>query len=40
MIGTASRHARVDGCYIDEILIEKFLPPADAVAIGRGEERR
>ncbi len=27
VIGTAVRHARIDGCYIDEILIEKALGP-------------
>jgi L-amino acid N-acyltransferase YncA len=27
VIGTAKRHARIDGQYIDEILIEKFLHP-------------
>jgi L-amino acid N-acyltransferase YncA len=25
-LGTAERHARIDGRYIDEILIERFLP--------------
>jgi len=25
VIGTSARHAKVGGCYIDEIIIEKFL---------------
>ncbi len=25
IIGTAAKHAKIDGCYIDEIVIEKFL---------------
>jgi L-amino acid N-acyltransferase YncA len=25
MIGTSARHAKIGGCYVDEILIEKFL---------------
>ena len=27
VIGTARRHAKIDGRYIDEILMERFLPP-------------
>jgi len=25
IIGTARRHAKVDGAYVDEVLIERFL---------------
>ncbi len=32
VIGTATRQARIDGCYIDEILIEKALDRASAVS--------
>jgi L-amino acid N-acyltransferase YncA len=37
VIGTAQRHAKIDGQYIDEILIEKFLearPRSEAAASG------
>jgi len=27
LVGTARRHARIDGRYVDEVLIEKFLSP-------------
>jgi RimJ/RimL family protein N-acetyltransferase len=30
MVGTAERHAKVDGRCIDEIVIEKLLPPTGA----------
>ena len=31
IVGTARRHARIDGQYVDEILIEKALSPAASV---------
>ena len=27
IVGTASRHAKIDGRYVDEIMIERFLEP-------------
>ena len=31
IVGTAERHAKIDGVYIDEVLIEKLLAPTPAL---------
>ena len=31
IVGIAERHAKIDGRYIDEIVIEKWLPPAGSL---------